>query len=61
MHKYSPVLGVWQRWPGHQLLSRRHACRFQLERVGYFCVDTDTTPDTMVVNRTCTLRETFKL
>jgi glutaminyl-tRNA synthetase len=31
--------------------------RFQLERLGYFCVDPDTRPGTLVLNRTCTLRD----
>ena len=34
------------------------ACRFQLERLGYFCVDPDTTSSgSLVLNRTCTLKE----
>lgn len=34
-------------------------CSFQLERLGYFCVDPDTRPGRLVLNRTCTLKETF--
>jgi glutaminyl-tRNA synthetase len=34
-------------------------CRFQLERLGYFCVDTDSKPGALVLNRTCTLKESF--
>eukprot|EP01023_Acetabularia_acetabulum_P009293 TRINITY_DN14145_c0_g1_i6.p1 TRINITY_DN14145_c0_g1~~TRINITY_DN14145_c0_g1_i6.p1 ORF type:complete len:414 (+),score=50.65 TRINITY_DN14145_c0_g1_i6:40-1281(+) len=33
--------------------------KFQFERTGYFCVDTDTTQHCLVVNRTVTLRETL--
>lgn len=33
--------------------------RFQLERLGYFCVDSDSKPGALVLNRTCTLRDTF--
>lgn len=33
-------------------------CRFQMERLGYFCVDTDSRPGKLVLNRTCTLKET---
>ena len=34
--------------------------RFQFERLGYFCVDTlDLSPDTLVFNRTVTLRDTW--
>jgi glutaminyl-tRNA synthetase len=33
--------------------------RFQLERLGYFAVDPDTTPDRVVLNRTVTLRDTW--
>jgi glutaminyl-tRNA synthetase len=31
--------------------------RFQFERIGYFCVDFDSTPQQMVFNRTVSLRE----
>jgi len=31
--------------------------RFQLERLGYFCVDPDSKDGVMVLNRTVTLRE----
>ena len=33
--------------------------RFQLERLGFFCVDLDSMPGKLVVNRTCTLRADF--
>ncbi len=33
--------------------------RCQFERLGYFCVDTDSTPDKPVFNRTVTLRDTW--
>ncbi len=33
--------------------------RFQFERLGYFCVDSDTTDDKLVINRTVTLRDTW--
>lgn len=33
--------------------------RYQFERLGYFCVDSDSTPDKMVFNRTVTLRDTW--
>jgi len=33
--------------------------RFQFERLGYFCVDPDTTDDHLVINRTVTLRDTW--
>ena len=33
--------------------------RFQLERLGYFCVDPDSTPGKPVLNRTVTLRDTW--
>jgi glutaminyl-tRNA synthetase len=33
--------------------------RLQLERVGYFCVDEDSRPDRLVLNRTATLRDTW--
>ncbi len=33
--------------------------KFQFERVGYFCVDTDSTPECMVFNRTVGLKDTW--
>ena len=33
--------------------------RFQFERLGYFCVDSSSTPDMLVVNRTVTLRDSL--
>ncbi len=33
--------------------------RFQFERIGYFCVDTDSTSEKMVFNRTATLRDSW--
>jgi glutaminyl-tRNA synthetase len=33
------------------------ADRFQFIRMGYFCLDPDSTPEKMVFNRTVTLRE----
>jgi glutaminyl-tRNA synthetase len=36
-----------------------HFDRFQFERLGYFCVDPDTTPERLVLNRTITLRDTW--
>jgi len=33
--------------------------RFQFERLGYFCVDPDSTPERPVFNRTVTLRDTW--
>ncbi len=33
--------------------------RYQFERLGYFCADTDSAPDAPVFNRTVTLRDTW--
>ena len=33
--------------------------RYQFERLGYFCVDPDTTPEKLVFNRTVTLKDTW--
>ena len=33
--------------------------RYQFERLGYFCVDPDSTDDRLVINRTVTLRDTW--
>ncbi|MBQ8549901.1 MAG: glutamine--tRNA ligase/YqeY domain fusion protein [Clostridia bacterium] len=34
--------------------------RFQFMRQGYFCVDTDSTPDNLIINRTVALKDSFK-
>jgi len=36
-----------------------HLSRFQFERVGYFCVDPDSTADRLIFNRTATLKDTL--
>ncbi len=33
--------------------------RFQFERLGYFCVDDDSTPQRLIINRAVTLRDTW--
>ena len=33
--------------------------RFQLERLGYYCIDPDSAPGALVLNRTATLRDTW--
>jgi len=33
--------------------------RFQFERLGYFCMDADTTTEKIIINRTVTLRDTW--
>ena len=33
--------------------------RFQFERMGYFCTDHDSTPDHLVFNRSCSLKDTW--
>ena len=38
---------------------RGPASRFQFERLGYFCVDPDSTPGKLVFNRTVTLKDTW--
>ena len=41
----------------HDHMSNVMTCRFQLERLGYFAVDPDSRPGTLVLNRTVTLKE----
>ena len=38
---------------------RRPGRRYQFERLGYFCVDSDSTPGRLVFNRTVTLKDTW--
>jgi len=35
------------------------SARFQFERIGYFCVDLDSTPEAPVFNRTVSLRDAW--
>ena len=51
------VLGGARVEPG--LASAPPGARFQLERQGYFCVDLDSRPGALVLNRTVTLRDTW--
>jgi len=41
------------------LKSAAHGERYQFERLGYFCVDPDTSPGAPVFNRTVALRDTW--
>ena len=41
------------------LASAKAGDRYQFERLGYFCVDPDTTVDRLVFNRTVALRDTW--
>jgi glutaminyl-tRNA synthetase len=41
------------------LINANAGDRFQFERIGYFCVDPDSTPGTPVFNRTVTLKDTW--
>ena len=42
-----------------QVRNLRPEDRFQFERLGYFCIDPDTTEDKLVINRTATLKDTW--
>jgi glutaminyl-tRNA synthetase len=33
--------------------------KFQFERIGYFCVDKDSTPEKIIFNRTVTLKDSW--
>jgi glutaminyl-tRNA synthetase len=46
-------------WLEPSLASASPGSRFQFERLGYFCVDPDSKPDRLVVNRTVTLRDSW--
>ena len=43
--------------PWHVTPVRTSACRFQLERLRCFAVDSDSRPGALVLNRTVTLKE----
>ncbi|SDZ77453.1 glutamine--tRNA ligase/YqeY domain fusion protein [Psychroflexus halocasei] len=42
------------------LTSAKELDKFQFQRIGYFCVDQDSTSDHLVFNRTVTLRDSWK-
>ncbi|MGO1751830.1 MAG: glutamine--tRNA ligase, partial [Psychroflexus sp.] len=42
------------------LTSVKELDKFQFQRIGYFCVDQDSTSDHLVFNRTVTLRDSWK-
>lgn len=54
--KLEPALVEHAKIPARDSLER---FRFQLERLGYFCVDSDSTPGKLVLNRTITLMDTW--
>ena len=46
--------------PAASLMTSSHLIRYvQFERVGYFCPDTDSTPEHPVFNRTVTLKDSW--
>ncbi len=47
-------------WVEPSLRGAAPGTRYQLERLGYFCVDLDSTLDRPVLNRTVTLRDSWK-
>ena len=51
------VLTACQLEPG--LAAAKPGSRYQFERQGYFCVDTEASPGALVFNRTVTLRDTW--
>ncbi|GIW92975.1 MAG: glutamine--tRNA ligase [Pirellulaceae bacterium] len=50
---------VPEAWLEPSLSEARVGDRFQFERLGYFCVDPDSSADRLVFNRTVTLRDTW--
>ena len=46
-------------WVEPSLASAPAGSRYQFERMGYFCVDTESTGERLVLNRTVTLRDTW--
>ncbi|MEN6578451.1 MAG: glutamine--tRNA ligase, partial [Phycisphaerales bacterium] len=46
-------------WVEPSLAAAPPLSRYQFERLGYFCVDPDTTPGKLVFNRTVTLKDTW--
>ena len=55
-HSLETLVSCWVE-PG--LAGAEIGSRFQFERLGYFCVDPDSTDGELIVNRTVTLRDTW--
>jgi len=47
-------------WIEPSVAEATHGTRLQFERLGYFCVDQDSTPERLVFNRTVTLRDSWR-
>jgi len=58
-HLNPDSLEVVHGWVEPSLREAKALDRFQFERVGYFCVDTDSKPESLVYNRTIALRDTW--
>ncbi len=54
--KCEPALREWKAESGKW---KDGIVRYQFERMGYFCTDSDSTPDHLVFNRTCTLKDSW--
>ena len=54
--KCEPALGEWKVESGKW---KDGIARYQFERMGYFCTDRDSTPEHLVFNRTCTLKDSW--
>ena len=54
--KCEPALAEWKAESGKW---KDGIVRYQFERMGYFCTDRDSTPDHLVFNRTCTLKDSW--
>ncbi|MBR1850920.1 MAG: glutamine--tRNA ligase/YqeY domain fusion protein [Bacteroidales bacterium] len=54
--KCEPSLADWQAESEHW---KDGIARYQFERMGYFCVDRESTADHLVFNRTCTLKDSW--
>jgi glutaminyl-tRNA synthetase len=50
---------VGDAWVEPSVAGASPGSRFQFERLGYFCVDPDSKPDRLVLNRTVTLRDSW--
>ncbi|MGX8713763.1 MAG: glutamine--tRNA ligase/YqeY domain fusion protein [bacterium] len=54
--KLEPALKKWEVESGKW---KDGIVRYQFERMGYFCTDRDSTPEHLVFNRTCTLKDSW--
>ena len=56
---FPPMVARFLTWTEPSLAAAEKGSRYQFLRMGYFCLDPDSTDELLVFNRTTTLRDTW--